>query len=109
MEPFQVITGVWVEEPDQVLSFTDICHVHQIPEEALTELLEHGLFRHMTDPFAHVDFDVHMVHRIQSARRLQRDLGVNTPGVVLVLELQDALTALRSEIEILRRHVGDVL
>ncbi|HBI22319.1 MAG TPA: molecular chaperone [Legionella sp.] len=109
MEPFQVITGVLVDEPDKILSFTDICHVYQIPEDTLTELLEHGLLGHVTKPLAQVDFDLHMVHRIQSARRLQGDLGVNTPGVVLVLELRDALMALRSEIEILRRHVGDVL
>lgn len=97
-----------MEEQAGVLSFTEICQAYHIPEEVLTELLEHGLFSHITEPLAHVDFDLHMVNRIQSARRLQGDLGVNIPGVVLVLELRDALEAVRSEMEILRRHVGDL-
>lgn len=109
MEPFQVTTGVLIEEQAKCFSFTEICHIYHIPEDILTDLLDHGLFSHISEPLEHVNFDLHMVNRIQSARRLQGDLGVNAPGVVLVLELRDALEAMRSEMEILRRHLGDVL
>ena len=109
MDEYQVVTGVLMDEQANTLSFAEICQAHHIPEDVLIDLLEHGLLGHTHQPAQSIDFDVYMVKRIQSARRLQGDLGVNTPGVVLVLELRDALESMRAEIEILRRHVGDLL
>ena len=73
----------------------------------LMELLEHGLFSEVMQPAEQVRFNPEMLTRIQSARRLQDDLGVNLPGVVLVLELRDELEKLGQELHILRRHVSD--
>ncbi len=105
MSQFQVVTGVLMDEQANAVSFADICHAYHIPEDVLMELLEHGLFGHTLQSINPVDFDASMIKRIQSARRLQGDLGVNIPGVVLVLELRDALEAMRAEMDILRRHL----
>ncbi len=90
------------------ISFIQVCQTYHISEAMLVDLLEHGLFHDVTQPIKKVEFNPPMLNRIQSARRLQEDLGVNLPGVVLVLELRDELEQMRHELEILRRHVDRI-
>ena len=108
MDKNTVITGVLLDEHTTTFTFTQVCHTYHIPEDVLIELLEHGLFSEITPPIEQVNFNPYMLTRIQSARRLQEDLGVNPPGVILALELRDELERIREELDILRRHVGYV-
>ena len=101
-----VITGVLVDEGTTTYSFTQVCHTYHVSESELMDLLEHGLFHEITSSVKPVNFNLQMVKRIRSARRLQEDLGVNLPGVVLALELRDELDRLRNELTILRRHLS---
>lgn len=100
-----IITGVLMDE-HTTLSFVDICHKHHIPEDLLREMLEHGLFGGEVTSINNLDFDMYMLQRIQSARRLQHDLGINLPGVILVLELLDEMEQIRDELRILQHHVN---
>ncbi len=104
MDRNTILTGI-LQDENITYSFTQVCHTHHISEDVLTELLEHGLISEVTLPIKNVAFNPLMLNRIQSARRLQEDLGVNSPGVVLVLELRDELEKMRNELEILRRHI----
>lgn len=108
MENNKAITGILMDENTSMISFTQVCQTYRIPEDVLTELLEHGLFNEMLSPISQVMFNPPMLKRIQSACRLQNDLGVNLPGVVLVLELRDELERMRNELSILRHHVGEI-
>lgn len=106
MDKNTVITGVLVDENTTTFSFTQVCHTYDMSETELLELLEHGLFHEINSPVKQANFDLCMVKRIHAARRLQEDLGVNLPGVVLALELRDELDKLHTELAILRRHLS---
>lgn len=105
MEHNQMVTGVVTTDETMCISYTEVCHLHHISEDELNELLEYGLFAHLTSSITQASFDQGMLNRIHSARRLQIDLGINSPGVVAILELRDELDELRNQLAILRRHV----
>lgn len=105
MEHNQMIAGVLVNDDSTTITYTQVCRMHNIPENELNDLLEYGLFRQVTTSITQTSFNQDMLNRIHSARRLQSDLGVNSPGVVLILELRDELDELRNQLAILRRHV----
>ncbi len=106
MNNTDVVTAELMDENTLMISFTEVIYQYHIPEELLIELLEHGLFNEITLPIKQLTFNPPMLKRIQSAQRLQDDLNINSPGVVLVLELHDELEALRRELDILRRYIG---
>lgn len=106
MDNNTVITGVLVDENTTTYSFTQVCHTYHMSEAELIELLEHGLLHEITAPVKQLNFNLGMVKRIHSARRLQEDLDINLPGVVLALELRDEVDRLHKELDILRRHIG---
>jgi chaperone modulatory protein CbpM len=101
-----VITGVLMDEQSNTLSFTQVCHRHHLSESELRELLDYGLLGDGSGTTSPEEFNAVMIKRIESACRLQTDLGVNSPGVVLVLELRDELAAVYRELEVLRRHMA---
>jgi len=107
MDRNTVITGELMDEYTTI-SFTQVCHTYHIPEDVLIELLEHGLFNDITPPVKQVSFNPYMLSRVQSAQRLQEDLGVNLQGVILALELRDELERVRKELDILRRHIDQM-
>lgn len=109
MEHDTVITGLIIDEQNSTLTFTQVCQTYQISKDVIIELIEHGLFNSLSRPIAHEQWDSHMLTRLQSARRLRDDLGLNSSGAVLVLELRDELDAARCELAILKRHFGDAL
>jgi chaperone modulatory protein CbpM len=85
-------------------SFMEVCQRFQLSEDVVREWLDHGLLGEeydFTDDTA--DFNRQMLDRLDKALRLNRDLEVNLPGVVLVLELLDEMSALENELQILKR------
>ena len=105
MENHQIVTSILMDDNEEVYSVTQLCETYHISEAFLTQLLEHGMFDTETPPIKQNQFNLQMVKRICSARRLQDDLGVNMEGVVLIMELLDELEQLRGELSILRHHV----
>ncbi len=101
-----MIMGVLVDDHSSV-SFVDVCEKQGISEDVLLEMLEHGLLPEVISPDKNIEFDLNMITRVQSACRLQVDLGLNAPGVVLALELMDELTQLNSQLSVLQRHIRE--
>lgn len=99
-----IITAVLVDENTNI-SFVEICHQYHIPEELLQEMIEYGFFGQTTASIDTITFDNQMLKRILSARRLQQDLALNIPGIILALELIEELTQVRDELAILQRHI----
>ena len=87
----------------ETFSFVEICHCCDVPETVVENWLDHGL----APSSSNQSFDLSTLQRFQAAYRLQRDLGLNTPGVVLVLELQDEMTRLRQQLAVLQRHLDE--
>ncbi len=99
-----IVAGVLIDENTSI-SFIEVCKQCHISEDNLHELLEYGLLPHHDEPVHHIHFDGKTLLRIQAACRLQQDLGINLPGVVLVMELLDKLAEVESELSVLQRHV----
>lgn len=89
------------------ISFEEVCEHKWVSRTLLIELLEHGLLGEPMTPLEELQFDLEMIQRLQSALRLQQDLGVNSSGAVVILELRDKLDALQEELDILRRHLQE--
>ncbi len=100
----KIMAGVLMDEHTSI-TFMDICEKCNISEETLFEMVEYGLCNPQAAPVQYAHFDEKTLSRIQSACRLQHDLGINLPGVVLILELLDELEKTREELIILQRHV----
>lgn len=104
MVKYSMLTGVLVDDTIRI-SFVELCRQYHIPEEILLEMLEHGLIADITVPNKHIVFDQSHLKRILSAHRIHKDLGINSPGVILALELLDELDNLQQQLDILQRHL----
>ena len=100
------VTGVLMDD-STTISLVEVCEICGISEDVLEEMTEYGLFDHEAPYSKITHIDQRTLSRIQSARRLQEDLDINLPGVVLVLELLESLEHARDELIILRHHVGE--
>jgi chaperone modulatory protein CbpM len=103
MSKDNILIGVLIEETT-TYSFREVCHKYQIPKELLIEMIEQGLFPNQPTEPEQIALDQKALHRIESAFRLHKDLGINLPGVALALELLEEIEKMRNELEILRKH-----
>lgn len=103
MKDHLISAGVLMDEKSY-LSFDELCKIPNFSEVWLIELIEHGLFHPAKQP--QINFDCHMLHRLQAAFRLQRDLELNVSGTVLVMELLDQLETLQSRLRVLQRQIS---
>jgi chaperone modulatory protein CbpM len=74
---------------------TRTCGVHA---EWVIELVEEGVLEPLGPGGPQWRFASTSIVRIEKARRLQRDLGVNLPGVALALQLLDRIDALEARL-----------
>jgi chaperone modulatory protein CbpM len=86
---------VILDEADEITlaDLTRACRVHA---EWVLELIEEGVIEPRGPGGPQYRFAATTVVRVEKARRLQRDLGVNLPGVALALELLDRIDALET-------------
>lgn len=91
------LVGTILEE-EVVLSLSELCRASQLSAERVIELANEGI----VDPIGRSPerwrFRGVSLQRIRCAQRLEEDLGVNTAGVALVLDLLDELERLRSRL-----------
>ncbi|HTV97520.1 MAG TPA: chaperone modulator CbpM [Steroidobacteraceae bacterium] len=93
-EPF--LTGDIIEE-SCVLRVSDLSRMFAVEERHIIELVEEGVLSVVETERTEWRFSGAALRRARIALRLERDLGINTPGVALVLELLDELEQLRRE------------
>jgi chaperone modulatory protein CbpM len=74
---------------------TRTCRVHA---EWVMELIEEGVLEPLGPGGPQWRFSATSVVRVQKAQRLQRDLGVNLPGIALALQLLDRIDALEARL-----------
>ena len=80
------------------LTLADLCRACQLPAERVIELVEEGVVEPRGRGPARWRFQSLSIRRVHRAERLRRDLGINTPGVALALELLEEVEQLRARL-----------
>jgi len=92
----QSLTGEIVEE-SAALSVAQLSRMFAVEERHIVELVEEGVLSTIEVDAAEWRFSGASLRRVRIALRLERDLGINLPGVALALELLEELEQLRRE------------
>jgi len=90
----EVYTGT-VLNSDVELSFKDLCHLCKVDPESVMEMINEGIIEPQGDTKNNWRFRGYEIRRIQVTLRLKKDLGVNTPGSALALDLMEEIERLR--------------
>ena len=91
---------VILDEAEEI-TLADLSRTCRVHAEWVMELVEEGVIEPHGPGRPQWRFAATTVVRVEKARRLQDDLGVNLPGVALALQLLDRIDALESR---LRSH-----
>jgi len=96
-EILSLFSGEVLEE-DVELSLSELCRACHLSAEEAVELVEFGIIEpHGREPGGW-RFQGISMRRIHRTRRLERDLGVNTAGAALALDLLDEIERLRNRL-----------
>lgn len=94
----RALIGTILEE-EVVLSLSELSLAARLSTKRVVELVEEGVVEPMGREPGNWTFRGTSLRRIRCARRLERDLGVNTAGIALVLDLLDEVERLRARLE----------
>jgi len=84
----------YIAEEEETLTLTRLCELCGAESNLILELVEEGVLE-VTSP-TQQEFPGTALHRARLAVRLQRDLGVNTAGVAIVIDLLERIEMLES-------------
>jgi chaperone modulatory protein CbpM len=101
-----VLTGDVLEE-DVELSLYELCEVCELSIEQVKQLVNHGLIDPAGTEPRLWRFRGISVRRIHRAQRLQQDLGVNTAGAALALDLLEEIERLHTRLQRLDKRMTD--
>lgn len=93
-----VITDVLIVEEQLYLSLDELCRACGTQAEQLAALVDEGVIAPEGNEPERWRFSGMHLRRARVAVRLQRDLGVNTAGAALALQLLDEIEALRAQL-----------
>lgn len=92
-----IVSGTVLDDSVR-LSLTQVCRVCRVERAWVIELISQGVVeveRRNEDEWV---FDALALRRLRVASRLQRDLGVNSAGAALAIDLMEQLERLRAEL-----------
>ena len=84
-------------EEGAVVSVADLARMFAVEERHIVALAEEGVITALEIETTEWRFSGADLRRARIALRLERDLGINLPGVALALELLEELQPLRRE------------
>lgn len=94
----KILTGTLIDDEGYV-TLTQICRICRVRETWVVELVEQGVVEPVrAGSRSEWRFDSLAVRRLRVAIRLQNDLGVNTAGAALAIELMEELARLRARL-----------
>lgn len=99
-EILPLLSGCILEEETE-LTLTELCRACDVHAELIVELVEEGVLEPAGDEPSAWVFAGSSLKRTRAAIRLHSDLGINPPGVALVLELLDELESLRAKMHVI--------
>ncbi len=86
-------------ENETRLTLRQLCDACAVRAEYIVELVDEGFIDPSGVEKSHWCFSGVSMQRVQKAKRLQQDLGINLAGVALALELIDEIERLRARLE----------
>ena len=92
-----ILTGTILEE-EVVLSLGELCRASRLSAERVIEFAEEGVVEPIGGSPESWRVRGVNLRRIRCAQRLEEDLGVNTAGVALILDLLDEVEQLRARL-----------
>ena len=93
-----ILSGHIVENETR-LTLRQLCDSCAVRAEYIIELVDEGFIEPSGIEKSHWCFSGVTIKRVQKAKRLQRDLGINLAGVALVIDLIDEIEHLRARLE----------
>jgi chaperone modulatory protein CbpM len=90
--------SVVVLDDTEEITLADLTRACRVHAEWVMELIEEGVIEPRGPGGPQWRFAATTIVRVQKAHRLQRDLGVNLPGIALALQLLDRIDALESRL-----------
>jgi chaperone modulatory protein CbpM len=92
-----ILSGIILEDTAR-LTLRELCDACAVNAEFIAELIDEGVLEPAGTEKSHWCFTGFSLHRVRTAKRLQRDLGINLAGVALALELLDEVRQLREQL-----------
>jgi MerR family transcriptional regulator/heat shock protein HspR len=89
-----------------LLSIGHLANAAGMHPELIRRFVEFGLIEPSTSDGPHPLFSPSVVERLQCILRLHRDLGVNLPGIAVILEMRERVLTLRKELHHLQKRLG---
>ena len=91
-------------DPTQRISLESLAETAGVHEELIYRFMDYGLLEPAEQRESLVLFEVSAVTRLRAIQRLRHDLGVNLPGIGVILELLERNRRLERELYWLRRR-----
>lgn len=92
-----ILSGYIVENETR-LTLRQLCDACDVHAEYIIELIDEGFIEPSGIERSHWCFNGINIRRVQKAKRLQHDLGINLAGIALVLELMEEIEQLRTRL-----------
>ncbi len=86
-------------ENETRLTLRQLCDACAVRAEYIVELVDEGFIAPSGVEKSHWCFSGVSMQRVQKAKRLQQDLGINLAGVALAVELIDEIERLRAMLD----------
>ena len=85
-----------------LLTIDELCRTSHVEAAWIMELVEHGAIDPAGGEPPDWRFEALTIVRVAKAKRLERDLSLNPPGIALVLDLLEQIDELRSQLRATR-------
>lgn len=92
-------------EEDVTVSLSQLCRMTKLSAEVVIEMIEYGVIEPSGNSDEKWEFTGECIKRVRSAYHLKRDLGLNTAGAALAIDLLEEISELKSRL----RHVEILL
>lgn len=93
----KTLSGIVLDEQVE-LTLDDLCQACSSSTEWIIELVQEGALDPLGDEQSNWRFTGISLQRVQTARRLQHDLGINLAGIALALDLLDEIETMRARL-----------
>jgi chaperone modulatory protein CbpM len=93
-----------VVEHTAVYTLHELCISCSVNPDWVAELVEQGAVEVVGRARQDWQFTTLGVLRVAKAKRLERDLGLNLPGIALALDLLDQIDEMRAQMRSVREH-----
>jgi len=93
-----ILSGHIIENETR-LTLRQLCEACAVRAEYIMELVDEGFIEPSGVEKSHWCFSGGSMQRVQRAKRLQHDLGINLAGVALAVDLIDEIERLRARLD----------